>query len=93
MPVKEDTNDIKNPIPDSIKTSDLVVDIDSVTQIPASSDQMPLTRITKLDYETKTGDLYVLDLRGKLYKLQNGKPEVYMDMAETGTINSLTNPA
>jgi mono/diheme cytochrome c family protein len=80
LPVKEDTNNIKNPIPDSIKTSDLVVDIDSVTQIPASSDQMPLTRITRLDYETATGDLYVLDLRGKLYKLQNGKPEVYMDM-------------
>ena len=80
LPVKEDTNDIKNPIPDSIKTSDLVVDIDSVTQIPASSDQKPLTRITRLDYETKTGDLYVLDLRGKLYKLQNGKPKIYMDM-------------
>ncbi len=82
MAVKEDTNNIKNPIPDSIKTSGLVVDIDSVTQIPASSDQMPLTRITKLDYQPNTGDLYVLDLRGKLYKLQNGKPEVYMDMSK-----------
>lgn len=82
LPVKEDTNDIRNPIPDSIKTSDLVVDIDSVTQIPASSYEMPLTRITKLDYQPNTGDLYVLDLRGKLYKLQNGKPEIYMDMAK-----------
>ncbi len=81
-PVIEDTNDIKNPIPDSIKTSGLIVNIAPVTQIPASSDQQPLTRITKLDYESNTGDLYVLDLRGKLYKLQNGKPEVYMDMAK-----------
>ncbi len=81
MAVEEDTNNIKDPIPDSIKTSGLVVDIDSVAQIPVSSDQMPLTRITKLDYQPNTGDLYVLDLRGKLFKLQNGKPEIYMDMA------------
>ncbi|MEO8416696.1 MAG: PQQ-dependent sugar dehydrogenase [Ginsengibacter sp.] len=82
LPVKEDPDYIKNPIPDSIKTSDLVVDIDSVTQIPASSDHKPLARITMLDYETKTGDLYELDLRGKLYKLQNGEAKVYMDMAK-----------
>ena len=59
-----------------------MVDIDSITQIPASSDQSPLTRITKLDYETKTGELYILDLRGKLYKLVNGQPKVYMDIAK-----------
>src|SRR5664279_1322175 len=35
-PVAIDTNDIKNPIPDSITTSGLVVSIDSVTQIPSS---------------------------------------------------------
>ena len=76
-----DPNDIKNPIADSIKTSDLVVSLDSVTQIPQSADQPPLTRITKLDYQPNTGDLFILDLRGKLYKLQNGEPKVYMDMA------------
>lgn len=80
-PVKEDLNDIKNPIPDSIQTSDVVVGIEPVTQIPPSSDQPPLTRIIKLDYQPNTGDLFVLDLRGKLYKLQNGQPKVYMDMA------------
>ena len=80
-PVIEDTNDIKNPIPDTIKTSDLVVGVEEVTQIPPSSDKPPLTRIIKLDYQPNTGDLFVLDLRGKLFKLQNGKPEVYMDIA------------
>ena len=77
----EDTNDIKNPIPDTIKSSDLLVDLALVTQIPRSSDQPPFTRITKLDYQPNTGDLFVLDLRGKLYKLQNGGQKVYMDMA------------
>ncbi len=79
--VKEDTNDLKNPIPDSIKTSDLVVGVDSVTQIPPSSDELPLTRIIKLDFQPNTGELFILDLRGKLYKLLNGKPTVYMDIA------------
>jgi len=79
--VMEDVNDIKNPLPDTITTSVLLVGIDSLTQIPPSSDQLPLTRIIKLDYQPNTGDLFVLDLRGKLYKLQNGQPKMYMDMA------------
>ena len=79
--VVEDTNDIKNPIPEAIKTSDLVVGVDSVTQIPPSSDKMPLTRIIKLDYQPNTKELFILDLRGKLYKILNGKPKVYMDIA------------
>ena len=76
-----DTTDIKNPIPDSIKTSDLVVDVKLVTQIPPSSDRSPFTRIIKLDYQPGSGDLFILDLRGKLYKLVNNEPKVYMDMA------------
>jgi len=79
--VKEDTNDIKNPIPDTLRFSDLVVDLKFVTQIPRSSNDRPLARITKLDYQPNTGDLFVLDLRGKLYKLQNDQPKVYLDMA------------
>ncbi|MEP6595730.1 MAG: PQQ-dependent sugar dehydrogenase, partial [Ginsengibacter sp.] len=79
--VAVDTNDIKNPIPDTTKFSDLLVNLDSVTQIPPSSDEPPLTRITKLDYQPNTGDLYIIDLRGKLYKLENGQPKIYMDIA------------
>ena len=79
--IQEDTNDIKNPIPDTIQSSDLVVDLDLLTQIPRSSDQPPFTRITKLDYQPNSGDLFIVDLRGKLYRLQNGEQKVYMDMA------------
>jgi glucose/arabinose dehydrogenase/mono/diheme cytochrome c family protein len=78
--IQEDTNDMKNPIPDTIKSSDLLVDLDLVTQLPRSSDEPPLTRITKLDYQPNTGDLFILDLRGKLYRLHNGEQKVYMDM-------------
>jgi glucose/arabinose dehydrogenase len=78
--ILEDTNNIKNPIPDTINSSGLVVDLNLVTQIPRSSDEPPVTRITKLDYQPNTGDLFILDLRGKLYRLQNGEQKVYMDM-------------
>ncbi len=75
---------ISNPIPDTISLSNMVVDLNLVTQIPASSEsgKLPLTRITKLDFERHTGSTFVLDLRGKLYKMKNNKPIVYMDMAK-----------
>ena len=75
---------LTNPIPDTIQRSGLVVGLQLLTQIPASSDtgKIPLTRITELGYEPNSGSSFVLDLRGKLYKLQNNKPVVYMDMAK-----------
>ena len=79
--VTEDTTDIKDPITSTIPLSDLTVDVELVTQIPASDGLVPATRITKLDYQPGTHDLFVLDLRGKLYQLRAGLPQVYMDMA------------
>lgn len=79
--VAADPDDIKNPIPDSIETSDLVVGVELLTQIPPSADQPPLTRIIKLEYHPSSGDLFISDIRGKMYKLVNGQPVMYMDMA------------
>ncbi len=79
----DEKNNLINPIKDTIPTSTLVVQLKAITQIPPSdTNRQLLTRITKLDYEPETKDLFVLDLRGKLYKLQNGKPQLYMDMAK-----------
>jgi len=81
---KENKNALLNPIPESIQSSSLVVGLQMITQIPASSDsgKKPLARITKMDVQPSTQNLFVLDLRGKLYRLQNGRPVVYMDMAK-----------
>ncbi|HKH62412.1 MAG TPA: PQQ-dependent sugar dehydrogenase [Flavitalea sp.] len=79
--VKADPNDIKNPIPDSIESSDLLVGVELLTQVPPSANQLPFTRIIKLDYHPSSGDLYISDLRGKMYKLVDGQPVVYLDMA------------
>jgi len=79
-----DSNFIKDPIPEKIAFSGLTVDLRPVTQFPASSDsgKFPLTRITKLFYQPSNGASFVLDLRGKLYMLQNDHPVVYMDIAK-----------
>jgi mono/diheme cytochrome c family protein len=77
-----DDKALKNPIPDPIPLSDLGVGLEQITQIPHSSEELPFTRITKLGFQPNKSDLYILDLRGKLYKLVNNEPVVYMDMAQ-----------
>lgn len=80
---KEIGKELSNPISEAIKLSNLVVDMKQVTQFPASGDsgKLPLARITKLDFQPNTGTLFVADHRGKLYKLVDNKPSVYMDIA------------
>ena len=77
----DDPNALKNPIPEPIPMSELVVNLKEVTQIPPSSEENPRTRIAKLGFQPATDNLFVMDLRGKLYHLDGGtKPVVYMDM-------------
>lgn len=75
-------NALADPIKGTISPSSLVVDLQPVTQIPASNPVPPLTRITKFDYRPDTHELFVVDLRGKLYRLNNNKPAVYFDLAK-----------
>ncbi len=60
-PIKDrvDPNALKNPIPEPIPMSDLIVDLEVVTRIPASDKNNPLTRISKLDVQPETNDLFV----------------------------------
>lgn len=73
---------LADPIPERIKFSGLVVNLEEVTTFPATSAEgkKPLARITKLDFEPATGNLFVNDLNGKLYKIKDGKPVLYMDI-------------
>jgi len=79
-PVTDDPSAIKNPIPAKIALSGLILSLEPVTRIPPSSKESPLTRINKLDFEPASGQLYVMDLRGKLYRLNANKPTVYLDL-------------
>ncbi|HSB91786.1 MAG TPA: PQQ-dependent sugar dehydrogenase, partial [Flavitalea sp.] len=80
-PVKDDPLAVKNPVPGKISMSEMVLNLEPLIKIPASSNDMPRTRINKLDYEPGSGDLYVMDLRGKLYKLYGNKTSVYLNLA------------
>ena len=73
---------LKDPITEKIKMSDLVLNLEEVAQIPFSSEKQPRTRLAKLDVKPGADNLFVMDLRGKLYMLNNGKPEMYLDMKE-----------
>lgn len=75
---------IRDPIPEKIPLSNLVVNIKEFARFPPSSKdgKYPLTRITKLAAQPGTGDLFVNDLRGKFYKLKDGKPVVFLDISK-----------
>jgi mono/diheme cytochrome c family protein len=77
---KFDPNALRNPIPEAIGMSGLTLRLEHVTTIPPSSSEGQLTRICKLDYRPDTKDLFIVDLRGKLYMLESGQPKLYLDM-------------
>lgn len=81
---KENENAIQDPIPEKIKLSSLVVNLEPVAQFPATGKKgnVPVTRIIKLSFPPNTGTLFVNDLRGQLYKLSNNRPNLYMDIAK-----------
>ncbi len=74
---------LTDPISDTIPLSTLVAEIKLVIQIPASdTSKIMMTRITKLDYEPHTKELFLVDLRGKLYRINDNKAAVYMDISK-----------
>lgn len=75
-------NALENPIEEGIAMSDLVVDMKLVTEMPATAEQRPLTRITKFFSRPDTKEFFVLDLRGKLYRLTGKKAEVFFDISQ-----------
>ena len=79
--VAEDPNALKDPIPEKIQMSELVVDLKLAATIPFSSDEKPRTRIVKLEIQPGSKKMFALDLRGKLYDVSTGEPVVYFDMA------------
>jgi glucose/arabinose dehydrogenase/mono/diheme cytochrome c family protein len=78
---KPDGTELKDPIPAKIEMSSLVIDLKEVATIPPSATEGQKTRICKLDYRPDTKDVFVVDLRGKLYQLTDKGPQVYLDIA------------
>jgi mono/diheme cytochrome c family protein len=75
-----DGTELTDPIPEPIPMSDLVIEMTPFTAIPPSSDVGQKTRICKLDIRPDTKEIFIVDLRGKLYRISNGVPELYLDL-------------
>lgn len=74
--------ELTDPIPDKIPLADLIIDLQLVCEIAPSSDEMPRTRINKLDYRPSDQQLFVVDLRGQLFSIHGTKPQLYLDLAQ-----------
>jgi len=74
---------IDDPIPDTIQSSGLVIQAIPFARVPSSAanNKAPLARITKMDYRRGDHRLFVVDMRGKMYFINSGKPSVYLDLA------------
>jgi hypothetical protein len=60
----------------------LIVDVEDLVQVPATSGSAPLARINMLhEAPDGSGRLFVNDLRGPLYVIDGGTLLTYMDMA------------
>ena len=82
---KKEKNDpfaIRDPIPEKIEVSNVQVDLEQLSQLPPSSDKQPLTRISKMDWVSPAKTWFILDQRGKLYKLINQKPVTWLDISK-----------
>ncbi len=71
---------LDDPIEDTIPLSDLVIDLQYFTTIPPSSEEMPMTRISKIEYSRGDDRAFVSDHRGKVYVLDDSVPAEYLDM-------------
>ena len=80
---KYDSTAIADPIPAKIQVSTLSLSLLPVVQAPPSVDsgKKPQARITAMVLQPGSSDLFILDLRGKFYRLANQHLSVYMDMA------------
>src|SRR5450432_213814 len=79
---KNDPLAIKNPVPEKIMASTIQVGLDLISQLPASSDKQPLTRISKMDWVGPAKTWFILDQRGKLYKQVNKKEILWLDISK-----------
>lgn len=73
---------VEDPIPERIPMSELVLNIEPYVKIPPSNDTKPLARISLMKFDPISKDNYIADLRGKLYRIKEGRAEVYLDVAE-----------
>ncbi len=83
---------IEDPIPDAIERSNIILQIEAFTQIPASAGSAPLARINHLKPAGDgSGRLFVNDLNGILYLVSEDNASIYLDLG-TSVSDLATSP-
>ena len=73
---------LTDPIPDRLAKSGLRLNLTEVMTAPASATAIPLARLNKMEVlRGKPDRLFIEDLRGKLYQMNDNRLTEYMDMA------------
>lgn len=61
--------------------SGIQIELEDFVQIPPSSDKPPLTRIANMrPHPSADGTIYVSDQRGIIYRIENNKAEIFLDI-------------
>ncbi|GAA4411868.1 hypothetical protein GCM10023187_38270 [Nibrella viscosa] len=75
---------LKDPIPTKIQKSGLRLNLEKVTTAPATADQVPLARITKMGVlpgaSGQKDRQFIVDHRGQLYEMEDNQLRLFMDM-------------
>ena len=82
-----------NPVTTKIPMSDLTLVLEELLIVPASADDPPLARINKLlsIESNQVQRLFIHDLMGKLYEINDGATKVFLDLAKEQP-NFIDNP-
>jgi glucose/arabinose dehydrogenase/cytochrome c2 len=75
---------LENPVPAKIPPSNLSLVLEKFLTMPVSAEEPPVTRINKLlSIKGKQGErLFIHELRGELYEIREGSPQIYLDMTK-----------
>ncbi len=82
---------LADPIPEKVEKADFLINLEYQFQVPPSNDELTRTRITKLQSNPSTKELFVLDINGTLYEVKNDKPTSYLDI-KASTPNFMQSP-
>jgi len=74
---------VEDPVPEPILPSGILLELEDLLTIPASSSAKPYTRINLLrEAPDGTSRLFVNDLRGPFWIIADGEPQLYADLSE-----------
>lgn len=80
--VGREESPLEDPIPDSLKTSNLVAELQFIAQVTKTSQTAPTARINKIGCEPNSNRIFINDLRGFLYEIKGSEISQVLSIKE-----------